>query len=244
MCFVQPPLLTTGLLWERGFAVQEIVLIVVALAIPVALLAVYLSLRRRIHMTFWATSRGLRFTASRVDDLDDRLGFRCLKQGYLRNARNVVEGSWKGRDFVGFDYHYATRETGQALAYHRYFSAAAMRCGFPVKPLVIRPKELHETLSGLPALGTVRFELVAFNRSFRVTAADGRWAYDVLHQRAMDFLLGAPRFVIEFGGFWILATRFDDFDVNDFQDAADLLQGILDRMPDYLGSQQRDTVPS
>ena len=53
----------------------------------------------------------------------------------------------------------------------------------------------------------IDFESDEFSREFCVKAADRRWAFDVIHQATMEFLLAAPRFTIELAGPRVMAYR-------------------------------------
>jgi hypothetical protein len=71
-----------------------------------------------------------------------------------------------------------------------------------------------------------------------VKAPEKRWAYDVIHARTMEFLLGMPHFTIQFGPADVIVFRSSIFPVALFESAAAVAQGILDRLPDYVVKQQ------
>ena len=45
----------------------------------------------------------------------------------------------------------------------------------------------------------INFESSEFSRRFHVSASDRKWAYDVITQRTMDYLLELPPVTIELG---------------------------------------------
>ena len=84
----------------------------------------------------------------------------------------------------------------------------------------------------------INFESAEFNRLFFVSSADRRWAYDVLHARTMEFLMASPRFAIQFSSDCVMAWRNSTFNPDDFGAAADVISGILERLPEYVIQQQ------
>jgi hypothetical protein len=106
-------------------------------------------------------------------------------------------------------------------------------------PLYIRPRGFTDRIS--EALGKndgIRFESREFNSAFYVQSPDRKWACDVIHPRMMEFILSAPRFTIKFGPRHVMAFRDSLFKADEFQLAAELAEGILDRFPDYVKEQQ------
>jgi hypothetical protein len=50
----------------------------------------------------------------------------------------------------------------------------------------------------------------------------------------MEFMLSAPRFDIEFGGRQVISYRNNIFKTVEFEEALNLVNGILDRLPESL----------
>jgi len=67
-----------------------------------------------------------------------------------------------------------------------------------------------------------------------VKAQNKKWAYDVIHQETMEFLLHSPRFTIEFQTPNIIIYESGTFSVEEFQQAMNVVEGILKRLPNYL----------
>jgi len=200
--------------------------------------------KRRKALIAWAHGHGLRFSPHKNHALDSRFPeFGCLQKGDSRYAHNILEGEWEGRPFLGFDYHYATHSTdskGNRSTTHHHFSAVVLTSDVPLKPLFIRPEGFFDKVTEFFGFDDIDFESAEFSRRFYVKAPDKRWAYDVIHQRTMEFLLGAPRFTITFDRGHVIAYRSSRFKVREFEAAADVVRGILDRLPDYLVRQQRE----
>jgi hypothetical protein len=190
---------------------------------------------RRQAIAAWGTTHGLSFSRARDPEMQARYPFDCFREGSNRYAENVCEGR-VGEYFVrAFDYHYETKSTdskGRTQTHHHLFSAVVVETQFPLKPLSIRTEHLGDKLVGLFGVEDVDFELAEFNREFWVKSPDRRWAFDVLHQESMEFLLGAPRFHLEMQGHWMVArdgTRFEP--PREFESALQVATGLLSRLP-------------
>jgi hypothetical protein len=221
------------------------VLLIIAVVVLIGV-GVYVSMQlaaaRRKELTEWGAGRGLSFSPARDGSVESRFpGFSCLRNGRNRYAYNFLAGQWSGRDYLSFDYHYETHSTdsqGHAQTQTHRFSAVVLSSPVPLKSLVIRPEHMFDKLAGFFGLDDINFESAEFSRKFYVKSPDKKWAYDVIHQRTMEFLLGMPRFSLEMDGHSVIAWRHSTFKTQDFEQAAELVRGILDRLPEYLVKQQ------
>lgn len=211
---------------------------VVLLVVVFIILGIYQSAKRRKELMAWAQSKGLSFSAWRDWSLEQRFPqFKCLRQGSDRYAYNIMEGDWSGRRFIAFDYHYETESTGskgQRQSHDHTFSAVIIRCNHFLKPLFIRPERFFDKFTEFLGFDDIDFESAEFSRKFYVRARDKRWAYDVIHARTMQFLLDMPQFTVEFDPVHVIAYRSSRFKTTEFESAAEVVAGILDRMPEYL----------
>ena len=218
---------------------HPLVFILVLIVIAVAVYAAGASARRRKMLAAWAQSRGLSFDPSKDAGMDDRFSaFDCLRRGDSRYAYNVMRGNCSKLDVTAFDYHYTTGSGKDRSDHH--FSAVVAAAPFPLKDLYIRREGIFDKVTEFFGLDDIDFESAEFSRRFYVKAADKRWAYDVIHQRMMEYLLTAPTFTLQFDPRHIIAWRSGRFDTEDFDDAIGLIRGIIDRLPDYLVRQQRE----
>jgi hypothetical protein len=214
------------------------VYIIVAIALAALLaIAIWGSAKRRKEIEVWAAGKGLRFSAARDAGFDERYrGFGCLRRGYSRCAYNIAEGDWNRRHVTAFDYRYVTG-SGKNRQTHR-FSAIIFRSHVALKPLRIRSENVFDRVTEFFGLDDIDFESAEFSREFHVKSSDKRWAYDVLHQRTMEFLLSMPRFSIEFDDHHVIAWRNRRFNVETFESAIAVAEGILDRLPEYAVHEQ------
>jgi hypothetical protein len=217
---------------EPAFAIPIVVIVVAA----VIALNVYFSSRRRKELAAYARERGLNFRPDKDRGMDDRYKeFKCLRRGRSRYAHNIITGELQGLAVNAFDYHYTTGH-GKNRRTHR-FSALVVRSPVAIKPLLIRRENVFDKVTEFFGLDDIDFESAEFSRKFFVKSADKRWAFDVIHQRTMEYLLGAPEFSVQFDNENIIAWRSRRFHAKDFDEACGLIKGILDRMPGYLHRQ-------
>ncbi len=214
-------------------------LIVIIAIVVIAAIAYsyYVTAQRRKELCAWAHSHGMSFTPTKDHGFDDRhSNIKCLRKGHSRYAYNIMEGQWNDLPIKAFDYHYATG-SGKSRSDH-YFSAVILASGIPLKPLYIRREGFFDKLTEFFGFDDIDFESAEFSRKFYVKSSDKRWAYDVIHARMMEYLMAAPDFGIQFDLMHIIAWRERKFKPADFQAGAELISGIIDRLPEYVVKQQ------
>jgi len=217
---------------------------VIAIVAAFAIISYLLAAKRRKELAAWAASKGLAFSSGKDHGIENQYPtFRCLREGENRYAYNIVVGEWAGRPIAAFDYHYETHShdsKGRRQTQHHYFSAVVLRSDLPLKPLFIRHEGLFDKVKGFFGHEDINFESAEFSREFYVTAEDRRWAYDVLHARTIQFLLDSPVFTLQFDRNAVIAYHTATFRVPEFEAAAEVIRGILDRLPEYLVKQLKE----
>jgi hypothetical protein len=220
--------------------IDPILLIVVGVAVVIAI-AVFShlqQLKRRKLLAAWASEQGLSYRAHKDHAFDRRYPtFKCLRQGDNQYAYNIMEGKRGERALAACDYHYETHSTnskGQRQTHHHHFSVVVLDTGLPLRSLFIRPENFFDSITEFFGVDDIDFESGEFSRKFFVKAPDRRWAFDVLHQETMEYMLEAPRFTLEMAGIWFMARRSRRLSPADFSAAIEVLEGILDRLPEYL----------
>jgi hypothetical protein len=221
------------------------IVLFIALFVILAIYGARAAAKRQKELTAWAAANRLRFSEDHDADMDSRFpDFDCLGTGKDRYAYNIMDGEWEGRPFLGFDYHYETESKdskGKTTTHHHNFSAVILRSAVPLKPLLIRPEGFFDKLAEFVGFDDIDFESAEFSRKFYVKSPDRKWAYDVIHQRAMEFLLARPRFTIQFDRAHVIAYNGSVFGATDFESAVRVSQGILDLFPEYLVQQQKQS---
>jgi hypothetical protein len=219
-----------------GFAVFMVLLVI--LVIVAAVFSHRAAKKRQAALVLWATQNDLSFDLAREHSLETRFPLhKCLREGSNRYAENVMVGERNGRGICAFDYHYETYSSnskGGRQTHHHHFSAVVLDTGLPLKSLNIRSENFLDKITEFVGYDDIDFELTEFSNKFYVRAPDRKWAYEVLHQSTMEFLLESPRFTLEMAGPWLMARRTGRLKPVQFSEALGVAAGILDRLPRYL----------
>lgn len=217
---------------------------IAALVVAGIAFSVYRTYARRKELAAFAAAHGLSFDPSQTSGFEDLFpDHACLRQGEDdRYAFNVLRGAWDSRPITAFDYHYVTYSTdqkGNRETNHHAFSAVILESAVPLRPLAIRRENVLDKIAHAVGFEDIEFESDEFNRQFAVKSPDRRWAYDVIHQRMMEYLLATPRaLAFEMGTGTLIAYQSSTISVPDFESTANAAAGILARLPDYLVEQQ------
>jgi hypothetical protein len=215
-----------------------IIVVFVVLIVVGGIVAHREAAKRREALAELAARQGWTFSASNDSSLSTHFGaLKCLDQGANRYAYNVMRGNFRQRPIHAFDYHYETYSTdskGNTTTHDHHFSVTVLETGLPLKPLFIRPEGVFDIIGEFFGLDDIDFESTEFSRAFHVSSSDRRWAFDVIHQATMEFLLAAPRFTIEIAGSRVIVYRDSCFDPPEFEAALAVSAGIIERVPNYL----------
>jgi len=221
--------------------------VVIVVVIVMAVIGHAQAQKRRKDLAAWAAARGLEFSPDRMGGVDDRFpGFEALRRGDNRYAHNILSGRRNGAEFYAFDYHYETHSRdskGRRRTNHHHFSAVILGAPVPLQSLAIRPEGFFDRVGAFFGYEDINFESAEFSRKFHVSAPDRRWAYDVLHARAIEFLLASPFYTIDMEPTHVLALRNAVFPPDEFETAARVVEGLLERLPDYVKQRQIAAPP-
>jgi hypothetical protein len=222
--------------------------IVIALVVVVAIFNYRMAEKRRKELAMWAARNGWDFRADKDHDMDNRFPqFKCLHEGNERYAYNIVEGGWQEHGLCAFDYHYETysrNNKGQRQTQHHYFSAVVLDTTLPLKQLSIRSEGFFDKVAEFFGWDDIDFESAEFSREFHIKAPDRKWAFDVIQQTTMEFLLASPRFALEMDAGCLIAYRSSTFDIATFDSAVAVCGGVLERLPAYLLKDMKDNPTS
>ena len=214
-----------------------VILVVGIIALAVFIYSQCFSYKRSKDLITWAQSKDFTYSLDPHYDLGRRFpGFNCLNSGQDRYAKNLMEGFIRGRKFIAFDYHYSTGSEKYKTDHD--FSALIMLSPFPLKSLLIRPENIADKLAAAVGFDDIDFESAEFSRKFFVKSPDNRWAYDVISQPMMEYLLSSGHCFLQLDIMHIIVWLPVLFSPADFESAANFLVGFLDLLPDYLVKQQ------
>ena len=189
-------------------------------------------MKREKDMRAWGDRNGLKFTKKDRSMDDEFPQYSCLRHGHSRYAKNILTGAYRGLPICAFDYHYTTGSGKNQ--HHHSFSALMVNTGLPLKQLFIRTENFLDKMTEFVGFDDIDFESAEFSREFYVKSPDKKWAYDVLHQKSMEYLLQAPRYTLDFQGPYVLAYRNRKFEIAEFEEAFTVIKDLLDLLPEYL----------
>ncbi len=216
---------------------EFVFLLVIAGILALVIYAPKAAEKRRKMLAAWAAGHGLTFDKERDKSFDSRFDqLECVNEGHSRYAYNIMRGDWGELPIVAFDYHYATGH-GKNRTDHR-FSAVIIQSPFPLKPLRVRPEGFFDKIGAFFGFDDIDFESAEFSHKFHVKAADKRWAYDVIHQRMMVYLMTTPDLSLQFDERNIVVWDSSVFDPDDFEAAAVHVRNVIDLIPEYVVEQQ------
>ena len=109
-----------------------------------------------------------------------------------------------------------------------------MTTNLPLKPLFIRHETVFDRLADAVGFEGVQFESAAFSKAFHVRSPNRHWAFDVLPQATMEFLMDSPKFILDFELCQVIAYRPTFFQPADFDSAIEVIEGVLRRLPTSL----------
>jgi hypothetical protein len=190
-------------------------------------------------LTEWAHRHGCQYRNIKDRSVDDRYPeFGCFHQGSSRYASDPISGEWNGRQVELGTYHYTTG-SGKNRTTHS-FTYFVLRGDVPLQPLTIRPENVLDKMAGVFGFDDIDFESAEFSKRFFVKAKNRKWAYDVLHARAMEHLLDHRRSVIEFSGYDAMIHMSErTLKLDEFEGSIGVLEQLLDMLPAYVVEQQK-----
>jgi hypothetical protein len=209
----------------------------IAIALVIVIISIiycfYFSSKRRKELAEWAISKGLTFDAQKDGFFDSKYpNFNCLQKGHSRYAYNMMEGTLAGRGFLGCDYHYVVGHGRSSTTYN--ISLVIVKSPILLKPLFIRHENFLDKFAEFVGFNDIDFESSEFSKKFFVKSPDKKWAYDIIHPRMMEFLMASPEFSIQFDTLSVIVYRDTTFSTADFEAAAEFVNGVFERIPDYV----------
>ena len=194
--------------------------------------------KRRQLLQSFALSKGWTYTA-RDDDWTYRFVGDPFGKGDDRRATNVLVGRQGDRDVVAFDYQYETSTTDskghRRTTTHRY-SVCALRLPTALPGLELGPESVLTRLAGAVGFDDVELESEDFNRHYRVSARNAKFAYDVLHPRTMEALLARPARCMRIVGVDAVSWWSGRLQPTDLLERLDTLACLVDGIPSFVWS--------
>lgn len=214
-----------------------------ALVVVLAVLGYLAQKRRREEFQAMCAQRGWTWT-ERDDRWVETFADAPFGLGHNRRATNVVTGGYDSRPFVSFDYRYYTTETSTdsegrhtSREVSHDFSVVAVDAGAVFPDLSVTPEGFFSRIVGRLTNRDIELESEQFNRAFTVTCSDRKFAFDVLHPRMMEFLLGHTDASFRFDRRYVLSVQNGSGSIADLDAALALVDAVLDQVPEFVWRQ-------
>jgi len=200
--------------------------------------------KRREALMAWAASRRWSFLRQGIAGLGSRYpGIKLFDKGHSRGNGNAVRGELDGHPVLCLDYKYVTG-SGKNRSTHRS-GVVILETGYPTIPLQIRRENPLDRVGEFFGHDDIDFESAEFSRRFHVTSADRKWAYDIIHARTIEYLMGAPSVSIEFGMGEIAVYTGGYNSPPEHETCLEVARRLLEMVPDYVVRQMRgETDPA
>lgn len=209
----------------------------VVLVIAVAVVGYVLEQKRRDRLMQWCVNRGWSFTAE-DPSLVGRWTGAPFGQGERRRARNVINGTEKGRQFTAFDYSYETHSTdskgNRTTTTHRFGVYAVALPAYLPTLQVTREGAFRRLAGAIGLMRDIELESEDFNRAFTVRTAEPKFASDVLSPRTMEFLLSVPDVQWRIEGTSILSWDGGRMRPEQIVVATAVLDRVTDGIPSFV----------
>jgi hypothetical protein len=181
-----------------------------------------------------AVTRGWDYTVA-DDDLAERWIGAPFGEGRDRHATNVIRGTHRHRSFVAFDYEYDTASADGASGSLRRCSVVAVAMPAYLPTLQVVPESVLDRVGdALGADADIDLESEEFNRRFRLSAYDPKFASDVLGARTLERVLKHPSLAFRIQGTDIVSWERGQLDPDDVLARVAILDDVLAGIPDFV----------
>lgn len=195
--------------------------------------------KRRAAFAALATGLGLEYQHDLGGPGDDLRRLEAFRPGgHGHRLLDVVKGRYRERDVMSGDLKYlVTQGHGKTRSTTTHYRGFTMMRVPPDWPWLTLEAE-HIGLKIADALGAddIDFESEEFSSAFWVKSADRKFAHDLIHPRAMEYLLANKGWHWELRAGWLVVWRKARHRPEAIQPELDLLVGFLALTPTYLTS--------
>jgi hypothetical protein len=195
--------------------------------------------QRRAALASFAAAKGWSFSVDDPYDLPERWQSPPFGCGDSREASDVFSGTApNGFPMLAFDYKYVEHSTdskGNRTSTTYRFAVCAVRLPCYLPALHVGKENLLTRIGSAIGIADIEFESEEFNRAFRVSCSDPKFASDVLHPRAMEMLLQHGRGAEwRFDGADMLSWRRGRLDIPDLLQRVDLMCRVVQSIPTFV----------
>jgi hypothetical protein len=203
----------------------------------------YSAKKRRELFHSFALSQGWTWVA-RDDGWAERFTGSPFGQGDDRKACNVLQGEFRKRPMVAFDYSYETHSTdsqGHRTTQTHHYAICVLALPAPLPRFELVPEGMLGRVGTMLGMQDIELESEDFNRRFRVRCEDAKLAYDLLPARTMEALLRRPALHLRLGGTDAVCWENGSHSPSELLARLDTLSTLLDGVPQYVWSDRKGT---
>ncbi len=166
-------------------------------------------------------------------------------RGDWQSDRNICWGSYKGHTIIAWDtvYYDLNADSGSDIDWSEgEYSSILVLTETEIQPTLITPNSLGKRLSALGIeegrgtfrMSTVKFELDAFNQAYRVRSTDQKWAFAIIDQAMMEWLMQHKKHTMELAPGGAAVSTWFTLSPEQFKEQFDFCIEFLDRFPEDL----------
>jgi len=217
-------------------------LVVVALLVVGAVLAHRADRARREALAAMARRWGLRFVPEADHRPERRFpGVAWFRQGDDQWLSNTMAGPMElsGRTVIAcagdFTYEEHRRDSDgnrHTSTYHRSYFTVDL--GLSTPDLAVRPEGFTDKVKAMFGFADIEFESAEFNRRFHVKCSDKKFAFDVFHARAQEWLMASSWRAFELCGGLLLVAGDEFWEPERFAAARAFAEEVLRQWPDFV----------
>lgn len=177
---------------NQGFSPMILIIVGVIVGLAALIWSWYQEQERLKKLERWCAARKLQYSGLSDSHVDEAYrGIHLFEQGFDRYGIHFATGAFHDFKTSSFDYHYkVVVQAGKRRRTQSYWhTVAVIESNVALETLDIRAENILDKVAQLAGFDDINFESAEFSRRFHVKAPNRKWAYDVLHARAMEFLL-------------------------------------------------------
>ena len=220
---------------------MEAVLIILVGVVVVCgiVFAWHLEHKRTNELRAFAQEMGLTFSQARDSTADKRFArFAMFKRGRSRRAWNIMRGqvALAGHDVnveLG-DFRYTVGSGKDQKTYKFSYMVAVNPIG-TCPETIVRREGIFDRVKGMLGFDDIDFESADFSKKFHVSSDDKRFAYDLISQEMMEFMLQNPPSAMELDGELVcISDGSSRWKAGDFRSSMRWFGSMLERWPRHL----------
>ncbi|MEE2971666.1 MAG: hypothetical protein VX672_00950 [Planctomycetota bacterium] len=165
-------------------------------------------------------------------------------RGEWQSDKNISWGTYRGRTVVVWDtvYYDLDLSSNKTDWQEGEYTSIMILTETPIHSTLITPNSLGRRLSafgieegrGTFSMHTVNFELDAFNKAYRVKSKDAKWAFAIIDQAMMEWLMQQKKHTMELAPGGVTVSTWFTLTPEQVQEQLDFCLDFLDHFPEDL----------